>query len=67
MNVNRQKGRDSMTKCDKPCIANVGGDCAVAQCKGQITMIARKGSQTTEQAARFYEIAAEVFDEEEQP
>ena len=51
-----------MAECDKNCIANVGGKCAVEQCGGAISRTGRCLSNTPEIAAKFYRMAREAFE-----
>lgn len=51
-----------MAECEKNCIANVGGQCAVERCSGAISRTGRCLSNTPEIAAKYYEMAREAFD-----
>lgn len=51
-----------MVKCNKNCIASVGGRCAVKQCGGAISRTGRCLSKTPEVAAKHYEMAREAFE-----
>ena len=46
-------------KCNKDCIANVCGECAVKTCEGQIQRLG--GYQNVEKAAWAYKIAVDSF------
>ena len=50
-----------MVECDKNCIGNVGGQCAVEKCGGAISRTGRYLSNTPEVAAKFYAMANEAF------
>lgn len=50
-----------LAQCKETCIANVGGQCAVKQCKGPITSTGRHGSRSVEDAAGLYEASQKMF------
>lgn len=48
-----------MKTCNKACIANVCGECAVEKCEGQIQRL--EGYHSAEKAAWAYKIAVDSF------
>lgn len=55
--------QSALRTCNKPCIANVNGHCAVKVCGGPITRITQNKYQDLETAARFYSFAKAAFDD----
>lgn len=51
-----------MRNCDKWCIANAGGVCAVTECKGEIRCLDVRKDMTAENRAKMYEASREAFD-----
>lgn len=46
------------------CIANVHGTCAARQCFGEIKCIDKRPFTSPEAAAKLYEVANELFEED---
>lgn len=52
-----------MRTCDQTCIANVGGKCAVQDCRGPVVRTGRKTDWDLEFAAKAYKISMDSFDD----
>lgn len=52
-----------MRECNEKCMANVNGHCAVKECHGAFTSFSSRW-ETVEIAARFYEMAHQMFMED---
>ena len=50
-----------MRNCNKNCIGNVDGKCAVERCEGEIVRLGRPVHDTPERAAEFYNASREAF------
>lgn len=52
-----------MAECEKRCLANFNGECAVEKCEGAIERVAHKVTfPSAEVAAKFYKASREAFD-----
>lgn len=52
-----------LRRCDRRCIANVGGQCAVADCRGPVGQIPMGPNRTLESSARYYQYMRSAFDD----
>ena len=52
-----------MRTCNTFCIANIGGKCAVQDCRGPVERIGQKPDFDLELAARFYKCSMDSFDD----
>ena len=52
-----------MRTCNHFCIANVGGKCAVSDCRGPVEIIGQKPDFDLELAARFYKCSMDSLDD----
>lgn len=52
-----------MKTCNKTCIANVGGKCAVQDCRGPISRLDGAPISDLERAAKFYDLLRDAFDD----
>ena len=52
-----------MRTCNTFCIANVGGNCAVQDCRGPVERIGKKTDFDLKLAAKFYKCSMDSFDD----
>lgn len=54
---------EPLRRCDRCCIANVGGRCAVEDCRGPVVQMHMGTNRTLENSARYYKYIRSAFDD----